>query len=589
MRSGTKGRSDGSPPPDRGERGAALVVVLIFGVGSMSLVTLLLTLTQSSLKHETDRHRRKALQTVLFEGVSLAFRELQANTYAARNGLTAEEIDPAGDGVGALIRTRYQDGSYAPDASTPAHQQGVEISDGAGTSLGFARAVVAREQVDGQWQRVLLVAAASPDFLSPRRAVISTKLLIGQRLPPWLSNRQAFSVVGDSGGASDTAANLTVAHSAELTITSTDRGVPAVNITDSTWHEKFMDAAASGGKTSISGSDADGNIVAGEGTIFNAEAGVVDTQLAADMTAALDQLARDVMRSENGHTGVDLKQYLQDTYQAWGDTNGDGAVDYADITDTISGGPYALPEGEYYLSSATTSITGSLSGSGNLILAGDVNLKGSVEWDGNLVVTHERTESEGTSAQLTLQNGSRLAVGANDSTSVLAVNSGDSNDGGELVSLTTDSGSRLDVNGVLLTTASTTNTEIIDSGAQVTVDGIALMIGDGIDYTVRSGGGWNVSGSMVFATPDGSTSGADIDIRAGSHSEFHFDNTNFESGLTTFEEFVKDFGLDTQTFPISLAAYVEAPSFARTLEALVVDDTAGLGYLDLITDQEPLP
>ncbi len=579
------------------QRGAALVVVLIFGLGAMTLVLLLMSLTQASLAHETSRHRRKVLHTVLLRGAALSLHELNLARHQERSLLGDADVDPGQDGVGALLRTRAYDGTYASDAeaATPAGQQGVAVLGPRGYRLGYVRAAVVRELVDGRWQRVLLVAAATPDFLDPQETA-SAKLLVDDALPAFLRDRQAFSVVGGAGGSSGTANDLDIGKAAELTITSTVPGVPAVNVSDPVWHEAFVDAITKPdgsltNKVSITGSDADGDIVSGLGTVMNEEPGIIDPQLADDMTASLDELARDIMTSQNGHTGTDLRHYLQDTYGAWGDTNGDGNVDYADITDDVPSGEYVIPEGDYYVSAATTRIGEGvgLTGTGNLIVAGDFSVKGDFAWDGNVVVTHERDQSLGENARLYVESGGRVQIGPNDPESVLAVNGGDSNVGGEKVTYEAASGSRLEVNGVFLLTASADNEEFSDHGSRTTVNGVALMLGDGVDYQVESGGGWEVNGSMVLATPEGAINGADVRIKNGSKSRFTFDDPNFNSALNTFSQFVDTVGLPKETFPLHLSAYLERPSVGHAIAALLEVGLDGLGYEDDMLNQTEAP
>ncbi len=578
--------ADGERRRDPGrERGAALVFVMLFGMAAMSLVMILLTLSESGVKHQTARRLDRELNNLLLEGVSRAIHEINLNQFKTDTERSADEVDPDGDGIGALLGSDLG---------------GKELFADDGRSLGFVRAVVVKETVDGQDKRVLVVAAATPNFTRPER-VVSAKLLIGRVLPPWLRDREAFSVVGPAGA--DGSGGVTVRNGAGLSITSAEAGVPAVNIEDPTWHDKFVDAVTAGNgafnnKISISGSNSDGQIVSDSSTIVNEEAGLVDEQLAQDITEALDQLARDIMRSQNGYTGLELKKYIQDNYQAWPDRNGDGVQDHDDITDTIPGGTYVLPEGDYYLEAANTVISNqvNLSGTGNLVLGGNVTIKGGggdtggFAWDGKVIVTHETDESLGSGAGLHIENGTKVTIGPNDPNSVLAVNAGDANVGGEAVTYVADGGARVTVNGVfLLTSASGSTSEFADSGSRTVVNGIAMFVGEGIDYNVDSGGGWEVNGSMVFASPEGGGTAPNILLKSGSDSKFNFNNGNFEAGIETFSDLVEGIGVSQQTFPISLAAYMEEPGLAPALDALLAAHTTRLGWEDVIDDQRELP
>ena len=85
-------------------RGAALVLVMIFGVAALMMITTSLALTHQSTKAQGEVERQKNLHAVLKAGIAAAINEVNRNEYQKAFGLGT--YDPQGDGAGVPERVR---------------------------------------------------------------------------------------------------------------------------------------------------------------------------------------------------------------------------------------------------------------------------------------------------------------------------------------------------------------------------------------------------------------------------------------------------------------------------------------------------
>lgn len=589
------GRTGSEPRQASDERGAAMLLVMIFGVGALALALLLTTLADTGLKHEAERHRQKILAKILEDGVSRCVHEINLVRFrASREDNATPTFDAGQDGVGAIVRTATQnpDGSvsYANTVTGASNRQGIEIRSKSGELLGRFRAMLCKCKIDGKdKQTVILAQVAYPDFESPQR-MLSTGARIEAQLPPYFTDRQAFSVVGTSSGSN---AALNIPHAAEFKVTDPNHEVPAVNVTDQNWYDSFQNVVDQGGSKFL----VDGLGGTGNNSVYNEDAGIVDTGVATDLAGSVDGLVDTITK-----TGTELRQYLVDHYKSafgWTDSNADGIIQTTELSSssklagldangngvieiskdefptTLPSTNFTLPAGNYWVSrDIEFPSSQTFSGSGTLCLLADTRVTGNLNWDGSVLVTYNDSgdalqNTKGGSTSLDVKGD--LVVGPNDGTSILVVNSATETTTTGTVSYTVESGGDVTVNGVFLLTASPERTdEYTDSGGDTTVNGLMIFLGDGIDYTTGSGGGYTVTGSMIFAAPtSGAVAGANITVRQGSQNVFTFSNPNFDNGIEVLSEFVDSIGTSKKTFPISMSRYIESPALAASISRLI--------------------
>lgn len=494
-------------------RGAALVLVMIFGVGALSLVLTLLSLGQAGAKVEAERHHDKALHAVARYGAAMAINEINR-----QRATPATYVDPTGHGVGCILFDNGPGGDGL---------EGWCVRSADGRLIGRFRAMV-RTEIDGGTSRnIVSVVAAWPELLSDmnevrarvqqgrmRLAAVEVEVRRG-RFP---FDRNAFSVRGnaDAGGSPGV-----YGRSNQVNIRGFE--VPAVNISDLSTYETFVSNLNNFG--TISGLDPETNSAATTpaDTVTNEETGLLDEEVLAEIADGIDQRVQAILGSPHGTgTGVQI------------------------TAATIAGGG-TLPEGKYFVDSTLTIPSGAtLRGSGTLVITEAVSVVGTLEWDGTVIVANSHD------AKLDVKG--RLDV-----TGVLAIQGiGDSSNMGVIIR----NGGRLFVDGpgafTILTSPEADGDEktlfTYESGARIDVDGIFSVLGNGIDMDFGTGAEVAVTGSLAIVTPTNATQGVDIRFRPGAQMELNFDAANFDGAVSVLGEFFDPQG---EILPVSIPGYLE--------------------------------
>lgn len=547
--------------PEQGRRrGTALVMVLVLSVGTLALVTTLISLSQGMVK--TDRHRRetKELQEVVYAGVSMAVNEinrrrLEGSGYA----------DPTAHGYGCMIF------GIPPSGSTEQQtwaSMGVPVRDATGKIVGRFRADI-RPRTPGSTTdtvKILRVVAAFPTFdmplTSPLGAVktlAAGEVEIKRGNPPF--DRNALSVRGPAMAGSQPGLH---GGGNQVSISGLDAGgnVPAINISDTTTYNNFVANVDSfdGAGDNISGASADGSSVAyQEGTVTNDQAGLLNQQTATDIANGIDARVADVLSSP-----------ANKITQAQLDNNG-----------TTN-----LGNGKFYIDT-NNEIKGTITGSGTLVVTKKVVVKGKLRWNGDVIIANE------SGAGLDIPAGGELAVrdvtptDTTDGTGVLCIQAmGDTTDqlglhvkGDCFVG---DQANSYPGAFTILGNANTPSTVVdIDSGSEIKVYGIFTIMGNALSIDFNPGGKISVVGSMALITPTGGT-GMDIDVANSFHLNLQYSNTGFDQSLSALGQF---FDPEGTKLPVSASTYWEvAPSQAYAEQNLRFGITADLATIPNLTD-----
>ncbi len=496
----------------RGDRrarreGAALVIVMIFGVGALTLVLTLLSLGQAGAKVESERHQDKALHAVARYGAAMAINEVN------RERLTPISYDdPTGNGDGCIL---FDNGTGGDGL------EGWRVRTADGKLLGRFRAMV-RTEVDGATTRnILSVVAAWPELLTDmnevrsrvqkgqmRLAAVEVEIRRGR---PYF-DRNAFSVRGDADAGSSPGV---YGRSNQVNIRG--NGVPAVNISDLSTYNTFLGNLNQFG--TVSGLDPDTSSAAVDeaDTVTNDDTGLLDEEVLTEIADGIDGRVTTILGSGT------------------------------EITAAQASSGATLPGGTYFIDDDVTIGNGNtLSGSGTLVITESVEIVGTLDWDGTVIVANSHD------AKVEVKG--RLNV-----TGVLAIQGiGDEADMG----VTVRNGGRLTVDGpgafTILTSPKSDGHEKTlfnyESGARIDVDGIFSVLGSGIDMDFDTGAEVAVTGSMAIVTPTNATQGVDIRFRPGAQMELNFNGDNFDGAVNALGAF---FDPDGTILPVSIPGYVE--------------------------------
>ena len=533
------------------ERGAALVTVLIFGIGAMGLVLTLITLARRGVEDEAARHRMQAAQMVLKSGVAISL--LEVNKHRKSYEPLGQTWDPAGDGVGALIGPAS--GGLLPT------RLGVPIKDSSGREIGRFRTTY-EETAGGKI--LMTVIAATPSFEPSRfRHVASAQVEVDKILPPWLADRQALSIVGDAGGDGSVTPTIDIGNSSHLNISDPNADVPAINVSDGEYYTKFLEGMTTNSgdlynSTNLYGANpVNGTATSGTSTIDQTEAGKISDTTAQEIAAGVNNLVATTLSNSSNYT--DLVSALK-AKGAWDDEDDDDDDDSRTLADNIT-----LDHGTYVMESGDLDVESVVSGSGTLIIQGDLSLtKGSasLDWDGTVIVVG----TDGEVATLNVDKGS-LTVSETLAIQGLEDANGDGVQDSNGAQYSAGNGTTIRVGsptqaGTMLLLSDTTTKQFTDSGSDTIVYGLMIMMGDNLDFETSHGGGnagnMQVTGSMIMAVPEGSTGGlTNFKIASGGGLSATFNNSLFEGGLTVLSAFVENIGGSTQIFPVGPRSYVE--------------------------------
>lgn len=548
---------------DERERGSALIVVLMFGMGAMSLVLLLLTVSQNSIKDEAARHQSKSLNALLRRGMADSLAEI--NTYRYNNGgyfipaLLTGAIDLQNDGIGARLGT---------------NNEGIEVKDEFGRSLGRYRTTLRLES----GKVIMTVVAGYPDLdtSNPHTKMVASQVHITKFPPAWLNDKQPLSIVGPAGAGTTTFQ----VNSNDAKIKDPSLTYPALNVSDKNFYDTVVKSQIASGTSSsdkgfkLEGTSQEdpGTLVTGQAAATQDDPGTISPTVAQDVADGIDALAESVLNSGSAKS---LQQAIADIVNA-GDDDGDG-VSY---TTTLPGGTYNLGSGDFYVKSDTLLFNSSttITGSGTLVISSDVNLNGgTIDWDGEVIVT-DVAGGGATGANLTTKNGNIKVDGT---LALQGTGTGDA-------TLNAENGSKVNVNGVFLVMSDATSQVFTDSGARLNVNGLFILLGDGVQYSTAPGGGSNankstegagINGSMIMAIPEGSLNGIkNFTLSQGSHFDLTFNESLFDIGVTELMNFTALLGGDRLVSAIGPKAYWEQDSAKEAKARQDVDITNGAGW-----------
>ncbi|MCO5165360.1 MAG: hypothetical protein M9894_03205 [Planctomycetes bacterium] len=493
-------RDHASPRSSR-RRGAALVLVMIFGVGALMLVTTMLALTDSSAKSVGEMHAQKNLTLVLKTGMATAMEEIISNT------------DAGGDGVGTILG-----GDGNP---------GVAVTSPTGTLLGRYRVTIDTTTFPGK--QVMRVVAAHPDFTdSPRRRLAACEVEVSKGRLRGEANALSFSGETDDDNKFQAPANAN-----HLIIRAPDGDVPAVNLSDSGLHSSFNSVIAS--SATILGQDKDNpdSLGSGANSVTNDEPGVLnETTLSGVRTGVVQQAAQ-------------VKNSLLTTTLAT--TLGSG------------GAGTLLPTGNYYVP-GHTNISGTLTGSGTLVIEGNLTVKNGakLDWNGTIIVIGSVSNPNSQNAEVKFESGGKLDMDHANSQSFLFVV-------GQDTKLTAEpgAGSQRDVTGGILLLSGPNEDakfEFKSGGGSdgFNINGIMAAYGSKLSFTAANGYNMALNGSLAFVTQEaGNGRYTEFKKENGGTVSLTFNNTVFSDALDKLGEFLP---ANSDALPPSMGAYWERPA-----------------------------
>lgn len=477
-------------------RGAALVLVLVFGLGALMLVSTLLAISDASTKAEYGRHRTQTLHQVLKAGFADAIHELNKHWWSSAykdkgndgfGALTGEDAD--GDGMPDGVPVRGPD----PDGANPR----------LGELLGYYRTHVETRGTAPNDYQVLVVVACWPSFREPQYVVSAeAKVSAGtESVVRRLTDRNSFFMNVDDGTDVDFKISDKADAGADVTMTAPDNDVPAVNITAPAVYEYFLSdvapelAALSGGDAAGTGDNA-----VGADTVTNQDAGILNEETIQAVRDGLNTYVTNNLAGATPITGTGV--YL----------NGPSRI-YKIATDVNLGSG------------------GAIVGEGTLIITRKLALakEAVFDWTGDIIVV------EDSNAVLEFK---KEAVASIDG--VVSIISSDADAKLKLAKDTV-----FTVDGAVLLVAGTDEKAKLTMKKEldITVNGIFTIVGSEVEVKMDKGDGdalksFEVNGSFGVIVPSGSEgSKVKFEFKKNSDAAFSFDNGNFESALGDLETF----------------------------------------------------
>lgn len=488
--------------PDR--RGAALIMVLVFGAGALMLASTMLLLSRSSVVDEFEHHRGRQLQAVLKAGVAAAVNEVNR---ARRQG--AAYVDPEGNGPGAI---------------GGADRQGRELLGPTGVRLGRYRTLVERGSTRyGAARDILVVAAAWPDFTSPRRVAVAEVELERQALP---IGANAVSIHGEYDKTKDF---FKIDKKSNVSITAPDADVPAVDIGSMDLHTQFVNEVVPE-LLAIEGADRDspGTLVSGAATVDQRGAGVLSEETLQAVRADMEQRIADLTPTATPIVTI---------------------APGADVT--LPAGVYRMPS-KLVLGSNTR-----LRGSGTLIVENDVQIKSTakLEWDGDVIIIEDEK------AKLTVENNGTLTQAGG----VVAVISDDASAKTAFKKKSNVTlGTAAKPSALAIIAGNTKDTAKFSiEDLELTVYGIVTLMGSKKVELKFEDGSLDVIGSLSLALANPLTKDTELKLEVDKKSdvEVTFDRTVFDGALVHLGSFLDP---KSKILPVTITMYWE-PSTAQVL------------------------
>lgn len=516
----------------RGRRGAALVIVLIFAVGALMLVSTMLALSGASAKVEGSRQRDTAVHFVARHGLASAITEINRK----RSGLPKADGtaygDPTGNGFGCILVDPWDGGAgYA-----------VYTNEGANKRLlgrfktkidsSVTPKVLSVVAVDGAFPTDMTAAQALLDRGRLRFVAAEVQIVTG-RLQ---FDRNAISIRGNA-----MAGGRDGIHGASNQVKIYGNNVPAVNISDATAHAAF--SADIGGWGVFSGLDPLTNTIMDDSssgaqqlidrrkTLTNDEAGLLSQETLDKIAEGIDTRVASIMA-----TGTEVTA----------------------TTGTLTNGTYFIN------SNLDIPNSGTLKGSGTLVINKGMTITGTLDWTGEVIVANSDDAMVNVKGDL-IVDGVLAVQGMGDATSMgVYIRSG----GGVTVGTTANPGAF-----TLLGSANTQSPIHFDNGSKgAFVNGIMSIMGNDLSMRFDTGAKMDIQGSLAFVTPEDSSAGLDVEFRNGAHMTVNYSDAKFDGALTRLGQFYDP----TQSIlPVSVTTYVESAGRRTLLLTDHVNTTSG--------------
>lgn len=509
------------------ERGAALVIVLIFGVGVLMATTTLLALADRGAKTsaELDRHRR--LQTVVKAGMAAALNEM--NRAAREPGW-----DPGRDGIGAITR-----------AGSTGANDGVVLTttDGEGRTieLGTYRTTVRREGA----RKILTVVAAWPSFDAPddRRLLLASEVelretaLLGTPDVDGLPTKGAGNPLNIQGrllplnfGMKLGEVGLGGGQGSEVNVSGIDEdaegepaNVPAANV-EATILDTFIAVFVPNADQFVGDDPLNpGSLATRENTITVGESPVLNDETLENARAAFAKQVEDVVKllEDNGlNLGGPSGSVMvgDESYEL---------LNVATIQGTVGTEPLTIGTGGTLVIPNNAVIKGNVKGSGTLIVRDGLEIEGSLDWDGEIIIAgfDESDAAQITnSSSLLFDNGGKLSV-KDDGNVVLL---------GKDTTLKASNGSRTEIDGgLLLLSEDGSNAKVtVQKGAYAGVEGVWVIYGEVNTFT-NAGAVAATSLTMAFSDDDALRNKLTMDWLKGSKMDLIYDDDEVQQALRT--------------------------------------------------------
>lgn len=480
-------------------RGAALVIVTIFGLGALMLVSTLLALTDSGTRFSAENQRHRRLTAVLKVGIADALNEINRDAVEGN-------YDPNGDGVGAIVRE-----GTTGTAGVPVR---VTTATGVTEVIGYYRATVRHDA----GRDILTVVAAWPSFAetNPERRLLAAAelevtpgdMIVDQR--PIQIDGSAASVQYDVDAANHLHVDGVDDHSSDQAT------VPAANVSDDAMRDRFT-------------LDGDGD----------AEGGSEDAENDSFVEGADTFVGQDPNNPGGTATGSDTvtqqtpKTINQETLEAarayYSQVVADALAN--PLTTVLTAGAHgdtSLSENKTYVVPGGLTVEGTFTGTGTLIVQNQLQIDhgNDLIWNGDLIIAgyHTVTYTIDGAAQFQLKNGSTITVNGN----LIML--------GENTQLQAQSGNAggSTVNGALLMlTEPRKDAQLqVDGGTDFLVNGIMAIYGEQIQWQNKNGAKFTAAAmNLVMDSTDASSNALQVQFDSGAHTKLLYDNAAVKAAV----------------------------------------------------------
>ncbi len=511
------------------ERGAALVVVMVFMLGILALLGYLIPTARMSIVAQSHTERAQLAQLVLQSAIHEAIWEARLET----------DLDGTPDGAGARGTSTLGD-------ALP----GVPFLDTSGNPIGYYASIVDNSPADGP---VLYVVAGVPDLAAyagagaslreKDRVLLAAKLKFESFKRDW-GDRTALAFAGSASSAASGNFGFQGTSPGELNIDvegydsdgdgTADKYVPAVNISDPDLREAFLREVVYDGAYNATATELEKAAAKALVESLGTSRASLTGGSATDMSSASYHYEDTVTDSPS-----DAQRVNEESLQALIDYWREPLSQTAGHTITDKSAVYTASD-ELVVLDAGNHFEGTITGSGTLLIKGGVTLRDSarIDWQGDVIIAPPDGTSSTTAVNVT--DGSDIDIDGN----LVLVNDG-SNGKLSLViqDSTVDVGntSAADGGGILLLNGSDNGAEVrVDKGGQVDAQGVLGLMGHSVDFVVGGGNAdshFDFHGSVIIAAPPGTDDGKlhKFLVEKNGYANLTFRNSSFENGVASTE------------------------------------------------------